>query len=351
MCTLVKTVTVPSFVAAWILFACPLIYGQESQRPPAETEAKKKAKKTGQKPVRGRLPLVDDSVTGYIDNAIVGSRIRLRADAAFGSDFPDRAEFFYAKCGCFRNPALQTVLGASFDPSAPGPGPGDDSLPETDVDYQELRFDIEYAFLDDRFSLFGEIPVRNVEFGVNDVSFSGFSDIRVGFRIAVHRAPGRQLTFQLRGYLPTGESEDGLGTDHVSLEPGLLLYQQLSNRLSLESELRYWAPTSGSSAVGLSGGGNEFSGDIVRYGLGLGYRFESRSGLQVTPVGELVGWSVLGGYKTPGNSADSDTIVNLKLGARFAFSGGASFYFGYGRALTDEVWYEDTVRLEYRVAL
>ncbi len=339
MHSLFKASIVPGLVLAWISLASPPIQGQESAEPP-EPE-----KSTEDEDVY--VPLVDDSVTGYIDNAVIGRRIRLRADAAFGTDFPDRAELFYAKCGCFRNPGLD--LGAAFDPSAPGPVPGTGSGIESDVDYQELTLDVEVAFHGDRWSLFGEIPLRNVELGSNQASFSGVGDVRLGLRVALHRSPGRFLTFQLRGYLPTGEPEEGLGTDHASLEPGLLLYQRLSDRLSLESELRYWAPSSGSSTAGLAGGGDEYSGDVLRYGLGLGYRMETRSGRRITPVAELVGWSVLGGYKN-GDSADGDTVVNLKLGARVALHRG-SWYLGYGTALTDDVWYEDTVRLEYRLAL
>ena len=46
--------------------------------------------------------LISDSNTGYVDNAIVGNQVRLRADASFNQKQPDRAEFFYAKCGCYR---------------------------------------------------------------------------------------------------------------------------------------------------------------------------------------------------------------------------------------------------------
>ena len=66
--------------------------------------------------------LISDSNTGYIDNAIIGNMIRLTFDAAFDNTSSDRAEFLYAKCGCYR----------LADPSAPGMGnPG---KPETSVD-------------------------------------------------------------------------------------------------------------------------------------------------------------------------------------------------------------------------
>jgi hypothetical protein len=68
-------------------------------------------------------------------------------------------------------------------------------------------------------------------------------------------------------------------------------------------------------------------------------------------VGEVVGWRVFGGFKTPTQGevdADGDNIVNLKLGARIGFDRKNSVYAGFGTALTDNVWYEEIIRLEYR---
>ena len=74
---------------------------------------------------------------------------RLRFDAGFRDNRPDRAEFFYAKCGCFANPAL--VQPPQLDAHGP-PLPG-----ETSIDYQELTSTLEYAF-DKRFSAFVNLP-------------------------------------------------------------------------------------------------------------------------------------------------------------------------------------------------
>ena len=107
-----------------------------------------------------------------------------------------------------------------------------------------------------------------------------------------------------------------------------------------------------SSAVGLSSDDSaEFSGDVVRLGAGLGYNFSLRAGRTITPVAEVVGWRVLGGFKTPTQGevdAEDDNIVNVKLGLRIGFSRKTSLYAGYGTALTDDWWYEDILRLEYR---
>src|SRR5437588_4217098 len=120
-------------------------------------------------------PRVADSATGYIDNAIIGSQFRFRFDSGFGVNAPDRAEFFYAKCGCFR---FLPPTNPAFDPNAPGPGTRGQI--ENSLYFQEFRLDAEYA-LYDRFSILAEIPARVVEpneFG----RFAGLSDIRLGLK-------------------------------------------------------------------------------------------------------------------------------------------------------------------------
>ena len=67
----------------------------------------------------------------------------------------------------------------------------------------------------------------------------------------------------------------------------------------------------------------------------------------MAPVAEIVGWSVLDGFKTAG-PADGDEIINLKLGTRIRGRFRGSWYVGYGFALTDDVWYDEIFRLEYR---
>jgi hypothetical protein len=321
---------------------------QPSEEPTETTETAKvaAAEKTSTK--QATAILVDNSNTGYIDNAIVRTRVQVRADAATLSNEPDRAEFFYAKCGCFANPALAGVLGPAFDPTAPGPG----DLPEADVNYQDLETTFEYAFLKNRVSFLAEVPLRRVELGDNNATFSGIADIRLGAKVALLASEGRHLTFQLKSYIPTGDARKGLSINHTSWEPGLLYYQRFASRFAFESELRYFIPTSGSSAVGLSDDtSDEFSGNIVRLGVAIGYVFTLRSGLTITPVGEVVGWRVFGGFKTPTQGevdADGDNIVNLKLGARIGFDRKNSVYAGFGTALTDNVWYEEIIRLEYR---
>jgi hypothetical protein len=313
-------------------------------------------------------------VGGYIDGAIPRTRFRLRYDAGFDMNRPDRAEFFYAswKELSFHGHAVQGTGKIFFDPNARGPI----QLPGK-VDYQEVSSYLEYAF-NRRFSAFLDVPVRIInlrnviddEVGAgaggggnegaenpdSDFPFntSGLSDMQVGFKAALIASPTRFLTFQLRTYIPTGDADKGLGTGHVSLEPGLLLYQGLTDRLMFQGQLRAWVPI----------GGGPAAGNILIYGVGFGYDVYRRGNLHVVPVTEFVGWTVLNGFETVSEriltplttvplshgveDASGDTIVNGKFGVRTYFGQKQDVYVGYGHSLTGDRWYRDMFRLEYR---
>lgn len=286
------------------------------------------------------------SNVGYIDMAIPITQFRFVFDSAFDSNHPDRAEFFYAKCGCFRNPALPAGL---QDPSAKGPTNAA-FAPESSIDYQSYQTHLEYAF-NPRMSVFSEQTVRAINPEVLN-NTAGLSDMQVGFKYALVADPRQYFTFQFRTYIPTGDADRGLGTGHVSLEPAFLWFYRATDRLTLEAEVRDWIPVNGS----------DFAGNVVRYGLGAGYTVHETCNLRITPVTEVVGWSVLDGMQSsadPGDpiqDATGDTIVNLKLGVRFGFNPSiapytskSSIYAGYGRALTGDRWYQDIARLEYRI--
>jgi hypothetical protein len=269
----------------------------------------------------------------YIDSALIRNQVRIRFDAAYKDNRPDRAEFFYAKCGCF--------------PGAPGPPKG-----ETRVDYQDISAYLEGA-LATRFSVFVEAPVRFLNPEQNN-NTAGYADMNMGAKAALISTPEQVLTFQFRTYVPTGADHRGLGNDHVSLEPALLLWQQINDRLYAEAELRDWIPINGT----------DFAGNVIRYGVGFSYFLVGEpqlpgrhveSALSVAPVIEFVGWTVLSGREFDAGenlvkNAAGDTIVNAKFGLRLGYGDNHSFAVSYGRALTGAVWYKEIVRVEYRLA-
>jgi hypothetical protein len=302
-------------------------------------------------------PRLSGSTTGYVENAFVGSQVRVRFDAGFGIETPDRAEFFYAKCGCYRL--------AGIDPQAPGPvgvlpagaNPATSKLIENDLGYQEFQVYAEFA-PHQRFSLFADVPLRSLSPSIIPEA-TGLGDIRAGVKLGLMASDARALTFQFRSYLPAGDSERGLGTAHSSVEFSLLYHGLVAQRVSVGAEFGTWLPIDGSSAIPAAADGH-FSGNVVRWGVGAGVNLGARPGFGFAPLVELVGWRVLGGYEsvtpdgTPAHlsipSAEGTNVVNLKLGGRFTINGRHSVYAGYGFPLTDAHWYNDIFRVEYRFA-
>src|SRR5262249_12753788 len=161
-----------------------------------------------------------------------------------------------------------------------------------------------------------------------------------GFKYAFIDDSDLVATFQFRTWIPTGDGHRGLGNDHVSLEPGLLLWMPLGEALGLEGELRYWVPV----------GGTDFAGDILRYGVGLDYNLPSTGGVQISPTATVVGWTMLSGKESvlrPSrrvtvDDTDGETVVNIKLGVRAQTERFGSVFVGYGHVLTGDRWYRDT---------
>src|SRR5262249_18701989 len=153
---------------------------------------------------------------------------------------------------------------------------------------QEQSTYLEYAPLRN-FSVFTEVPVRFLN-PTLVANYKGFSDVNLGFKYALVAEPDRFYTFQTRLYTPTGARDRGLGTGPGSVEPAFLLFQRLSDRLYLSGEFRDWIPV----------GGSNFSGNVLRYGLGLTYNIVLTDHFRIAPVNEVVGWTVLNGkFLTP----------------------------------------------------
>lgn len=288
-------------------------------------------------------------MVGYIDDPVVSTKLRIRYEGGWHNPSPDRAEFFYGKCGCYRNPAL----GENFDPDAPGPGPGAAS----DLNFKQLQVMGEFA-LSDYFSVFAELPVRWLQPqafipGTGDPfdNQSGIGDIKAGVRFGLSAEPGQALTAQVKVFMPSGDAAKGLGTDHVSIEPAFLLYRELSPRVAVEGQFAAWAPFGGSKGLPTSADG-KFAGPVITYGIGPSFVVYESGRTRVAPVVELVGWHVVDGFQTPPVGPAEANTVNLKIGGRVSWTSGTdslgSLYVGYGHALTDAKWYEDILRVEYR---
>jgi hypothetical protein len=301
----------------------------------------------------GRAQLVvSDSSVGYIDCAIPATLFRLRFDAAYSTTYPDRLEFQYAKYGTPGAPLVETAMNS----------------------FQEVTAYFEYALCDD-FSMFAEVPARWLNPEVN-ANTGGLYDVNAGAKLAVHQTDQSLLTLQFRTIMATGDTDAGRSAGHASLEPAILFFHQYSERITIEAELRDWIPIDASqtgAGGGMGGGGQggggmgaggqrEFSANVLRYGVGIGYLLDENSFFIARPIAEVGGWYTFGGLKSDdaGQRIDAgdESTVNLKLGLRMGFTDGSlpfgesgSLFIGYGRALTDPSWYDDILRLEFRCQL
>jgi hypothetical protein len=307
----------------------PTTPGTQAQPTPANPAANPAAPEPSFSPITSSAlgdSFVAMTAPGYLDPAAPASIFRLRFDAEYGINRPDRAEFYYPKCGCF---------GAN----APGP-----PLPETSIDSQELQAYIEYA-PSPEWSVFVEMPYRMINPDQN-ANANGIGDVRYGAKGALLLSTDRILSVQLKGYAPSGDPRLGLGTNHWSLEPSLLYWRKLSDKIQIYGQLGDWIPI----------GGTDFAGNVLDYGVGVSYTAVDGGCYRICPIVELLGWTCLGGKEFTGLDdpmgqtidANGITIVNAKFGVRVE-TDRQSVYVGYGHALTDAVWYRDIVRLEYRL--
>lgn len=290
-------------------------------------------------------PSLRPSMAGFIENATIGSKLRVRFDSGTGLQGGDRAEFFYAKCGCYRS--LPTT-DAAYDPDAPGPGPAK----LTRANYTQFNVTTEYA-VNGRFSLVADLPVRSLKpqaFAPGTGTFgdsSGVGDVKGGVKLSMSSDSNSQITFQALASAPTGDAAMGLGTNHWTVEPAILYSTTAGDLLGFEVQFGSIIPLDGSKAVP-TGGPDKFSGSIIYYGFGPSLDIYSGGSTRLAPVVELVGWHVVDGYSTlEGAPAKGTDIINLKVGGRLAFGSG-SLYAGWGKALTDAAWYDELVRVEFR---
>lgn len=254
-----------------------------------------------------------------IDVARPVTQFRIRYDGASGYNRPDRAEYFWAR---------QT-----------GRGP---TAVNNNVDYQDLRFYYEAA--SDFISIFTDLPIRGVDPSTSPDT-TGFGDMNAGIKSRLFAGERWEMTTIFRTYIPTGSARKGLGTGHVSLEPGLLGNYRLTCKTYLHGDIRFWIPI---------GGTPEFQGNILRYGVGVSHLlWEScNKPIAVIPTLEFVTWSVLDGQETLPTGVvvgvDGETILNVQPGIRTSL--GKHFEVGVSGAfsLTGDRWYDTLGRLDVR---
>jgi hypothetical protein len=277
------------------------------------------------------FPTLAQSNVGFIDSAIPGTQVRFRYDYRVHNSTPDRAEYWTARNKQYFDGV--NISGRGF------------SVPESGIDIMEGIPYVEWAF-NQRVSAFLEFPIRYVKPTENPIAVGG-SDLNFGAKVAYFMMPDQVQTFQLRFIVPTGSSDAGLGTGHSVIEPSFLMWQKLTDKLTLESEFRNWIPIDGTNHAGY----------IIRYGTGLSYDLVQGDDWSLRPVLEATGWTILRGLESrfidsvptfQSTAKAQGTIIELAPGMRGTVMGNCDWYLGYSFNITSKSWFEDNVRFELR---
>jgi hypothetical protein len=245
-----------------------------------------------------------------------------RVDAAYNLTKPDRAEYFWAR---------------------PGRGP---ALPETGVGYQDFHFRMENG--GPSFSLATDIPIRLLNPDVNGNN-GGIGDIQLVQKTVMMNGSRWQLTQILRTIFNSGNARKGLGTGHVSMEPGLLARYKWNDLTYMHGQLELRFPIAGDPM---------YSGPALTWGLGLSTVWYETDTVAFIPTLEFVNTWILDGQYTPIGvpvpvDVRGDGIFNLGPGLRTVWDTGGDmgvleFGFNSMLAIGSDGWYDALIRFDTR---
>ena len=246
---------------------------------------------------------------------------RFRWDYAQGLTRPDRAEYFWAR--------------------ADGDGRGPSSVPSRGINYDELRHYTEIAHGPVGVSF--EYSYRSVDEGSRHNA--GFGDLVVGTKTLLFDREILQFAFKMDTHIPQGATGKGLGTGHVSLEPGLILGVNFSQNSFVQAEIAEWIPL---------GGDDEYAGALLRYNASWNVVLaRPHPCIPMIGVAEVNGWRFQdGSFTLPGTTdqlpAGGDTYLNFAGGLRVFFCNTADFGVSYATPISGCGWTDSVIRTDLR---
>lgn len=251
---------------------------------------------------------------------------RFRWDYAEDLTRPDRAEYFWARAdGAGAGPTLLT--GATT----------------RGIDYDELRHYAEVAH--------GPVGI-SVEYSYRAIDQqtrhqAGFGDVTLGTKTLLFDTELVQFAFQFLTHVPAGAPNKGLGTGHVSLEPGIVMGVNVSPNSYLQAEVSEWIPL---------GGDADYAGALLRYNAAYNVvLMRPHPCVPVVGVVEVNGFRFQDGQYTDivGGAlvtlpAGGEHYVNLSGGLRTFFCDKADFGVAYSTPISDDGWTDAIIRSELR---
>ncbi|MCI0377377.1 MAG: hypothetical protein L0215_07215 [Gemmataceae bacterium] len=259
----------------------------------------------------------------FVEGTRPVSTTRFRWDYGRNYNFPDRAEFFWARSG--------------------GGGKGPAAI-ERSLNYNEISMYTEIAAKGA--SAFVNIPYRSINAEVNPHS-AGFSDMSVGAKTLLFDRDLFQLGFMFTTYLPVGRAGGGLGTGHVSLEPSLLGTLKLGPDTYMQGQLSEWIPIAGDP---------EYAGSILHYHGSLNHvLFRPVSDVELIGTLEFNGYSFQdGAFSDPFlgqfQKASADSYFSAGPGIRLVICYWLDFGVGSAFSIGDhgpDQMYRTELRIRY----
>lgn len=262
----------------------------------------------------------------FVDPVRPATMTRLRWDRGYNVRYPDRAEYFWARAdGMGLGP--RPYLGVKVAPR---------------VDYHELTLYQEAAR--GPFSIWTELPYRNSD-PVAGSGGSGFGDMKIGTKSVLLDREMVQLSFQFATFIPTGDALLGVGVEHVSLEPSLILFLKLSPNTGFQAQVSEWIPIAGDPG---------YAGAILHYHFSLNQTvWRPVHDVLVMSTWELNGWTFQDGAYTdpvlgPGQKAAGASYFSGGPGVRFSYCDKLDFGVGSAFALSYPHWAATQFRFELR---
>lgn len=269
-------------------------------------------------------PLADAAF--FVEAVRPVAQTRLRWDSVQNVLFPDRNEFLWPRA----------------DGRGRGPRPREGTLGERRLRYNDAVLITEGGT--GSLSVIVETRYRSQEAELAGHA-SGFTDIVLGTKSLFFDCELLQISLLFKTYLPSGSFLKGLGTGHVSLEPGLLMGLKLAPTTYLQTQISQWIPL---------GGDPEFAGGILHTHCSLNHEL-----CRLLPDVPIIGtvehnayWFQDGLYTDPllgPHKSSGQSYQTLGGGVRLFVCDKFDFGFGAAFAITRASFGRETYRTEFRL--
>lgn len=225
--------------------------------------------------------------------------------------------------------------------AAPSRGPA----AETRVDILDTVLRMELG--NTRLLAMTDYTLRSLNPERND-NTTGFGDMTLGVKGTIHDGLSTKISSVFRTYLKTGPTDRGLGTGHVSLEPGFLMLHQLNTHTFFHGEAKYWLPI---------GGTPQIAGDVLKLGAALSTVWKETDTTAILPTLEFSSYTFLAGGATEANGlgrrVNGEFAAELYPGLRWVRGpdrelGLLEYGLASGFIFADEGWFDTRLVFDIR---